>query len=331
MSNSNRRTRAARAGFVMSPEEKVDFSRNQLASYQQLQFPSDLAAYGFIMNFQKFTFNAGSADGNTEFNPVNIKTEDSLILPIPSPLNQNYSVSIEDTKSGPFIQGAARLLASIADGTSAGNDENSFGQIFGDLFGTGNDADSDLGGGARGVFKGAKTGAEIFSKLTTNKIGRKAGKTILGDAAFATIEQALGSIYNPSNIAAFKGTPLRKHSLNWKLSPRNADETVQLNRIVSKIRRHMHASLEAFGDDGLFLQTYPDILQCALITPDKNQNIFYKPGLIQNFSVDHSGNDQTNFFAESGSPVQYDIKLEFMEIDYITQEDFGYDDDGGIN
>lgn len=329
MSNSNKRTRAARAGFVMSPEEKVNLSRNQFACYKQLQFPSDLAAYGFIMNFQKFTFNAGSADGNTEFNPVNIKTEDSIILPIPSPLNQNYSVSIEDTKTGPFIQGSARLLASIADGTATG--ENSAVEIISDLFGTGNDADSDVGGGARGAFAGISKGKDLLKALTGNKVARKAGKTILGDAAFATIEQALGSIYNPSNIAVFKGTPLRKHSLNWKLSPRNADETVQLNSIVSKIRRHMHASLEGIGDDGLFLQTYPDILQCALITPDKNQNIFYKPGLIQNFIVDHSGNEQTNFFAESGSPVQYDIKLEFMELDYITQEDFGDDDDGGIN
>ena len=92
MSDINKKTRAARAGFVMSPEEKVNLSRKQLASYNQLQFPSDLAAYGFIMNFQKFTFNAGSADGNSEYNPVNIKTENSIILPIPSPLNQNYSV-----------------------------------------------------------------------------------------------------------------------------------------------------------------------------------------------------------------------------------------------
>ena len=283
----------------------------------------------FIINFQKFTFNAGSADGNTEFNPVNIKNEDSIILPIPSPLNQNYSVAIEDTKTGPFVQGAARLLASIADGTATG--ENDAGEILKDLFGTGNDLDSDVGGAGRGAFAGKNTAQAIYNTVTRNKVARKAGKTILGDAAFATIEQALGSIYNPSNIAVFKGTPLRKHSLNWKLSPRNAKETVQLNSIVSKIRRHMHASLEGIGDDGLFLQTYPDIIQCALITPDKNQNIFYKPGLIQNFVVDHSGNEQTNFFAESGSPVQYAIKLEFMELDYITQEDFGDDDDGGIN
>ena len=329
MSDSNKRTRAARFGFVMSPEEKIIKARDNLSCYQQMQFPSDLAAYGFILNFQKFTFNAGSADGNTEFNPVNIKTEDSIILPIPSPLNQNYSVAIEDTKSGPFVQGAARLLASIADGTASG--ENSAGEIIKDLFGSGDDLDSDVGGAGRGVFKGIKTTGELLAKFRNNKIARKAGKTILGDAAFSTIEQALGSIYNPSNIAVFKGTPLRKHSLNWKLSPRNASETLELNKIISKIRRHMHASLEAIGTDGLFLQTYPDILQCALITPDKNQNIFYKPGLIQNLSVDHSGNEQTNFFAESGSPVQYDIKLEFMELDYITQEDFGDDYDGGIN
>lgn len=328
MSDINKKTRASRAGFVMSPEEKILKSRNDSSSYEQLQFPNDLAAYGFIMNFQEFSFNAGQADGNTEFNPTRIKTNDSIILPIPSPLNQNYSVAIEDTKTGPFVQAFAKTLAAY---TSGNKDDPNAGEILKNLFGSGQDADADSGGVVRAAPGTAQSVKTAYSLLTGSKVGRSAGKAILGDSAFAAVEQALGSIYNPSNIAAFKGTPLRKHTLNWKLSPRNASETKSLNTIVSKIRRHMHASLEGIGSDGLFVQTYPDILQCALITPDINQNIFYKPGLIQNFIVDHSGNDQTNFFAETGSPVQYDIKLEFMELDYITREDFGDDIDGGIN
>jgi hypothetical protein len=328
MSDSNKRTRASRAGFVMSPEEKVDLSRKQLASYNQLQFPSDLAAYGFIMNFQEFSFNAGQADGNSELSPTRIQTNDSIILPIPSPLNQNYSVAIEDTKTGPFVQAFAKTLAAY---TSGNENDPAAEEILKDLFGSGEDANAKAGGMARAVAKAGPGIQTAYSLLTGSKLARSAGKVILGDSAFSAVEQALGSIYNPSNIAAFKGTPLRKHSLNWKLSPRNASETKALNTIVSKIRRHMHASLEGIGSDGLFVQTYPDILQCALITPDINQNIFYKPGLIQNFIVDHSGNEQTNFFAETGSPVQYDIKLEFMELDYITREDFGDDIDGGID
>ena len=328
MSDNNKKTRASRFGFVMSPEEKILKSRNNSSSYEQLQFPDDLAAYGFIMNFQEFSFNAGQSDGNTELNPTRIKTNDSIILPIPSPLNQNYSVAIEDTKTGPFVQAFAKLLSSY----TSGNDDDPRGEeILADLFGSGEDANANAGGAVRAGPKAAEALKTTYNALTGNKLARTAGKTILGDSAFSAVEQALGSIYNPSNIAAFKGTPLRKHTLNWKLSPRNASETKSLNTIVSKIRRHMHASLEGVGTDGLFVQTYPDILQCALITPDINQNIFYKPGLIQNFIVDHSGNDQTNFFAETGSPVQYDIKLEFMELDYITREDFGDDVDGGIN
>jgi len=327
MSDVNKKTRAARAGFVMSPEEKILKARNSLSCYEQMQFPSDLAAYGFIMNFQEFSFNAGQADGNTEFNPTNIQTKDSIILPIPSPLNQNYSVAIEDTKTGPFVQAFAKTLAAY---TSGNEDDPNASQILQDLFGSGEDTDAAAGGISRAGPKAAAGVRQAYNLLTGSKLGRSAGKTILGDSAFSAVEQALGSIYNPSNIAAFKGTPLRKHSLNWKLSPRNASETSDLNRIVSTIRKHMHASLEGIGSDGLFVQTYPDILQCALITPDINQNIFYKPGLISNFLVDHSGNEQTNFFAETGSPVQYDIKLEFMELDYITREDFGDDLDGGI-
>ena len=316
--------RSARANFVKSPEEKISEMREN-NTIDQLQFPSDLGAYGFIMNFQEFDFNAGqvgaSANGVKLATPVTISTKESIILPIPSPLQQAYGVAIEDTKTGPFVQAAARAIAaSVATDPEA--DTDILNELR-DTFGSDTQADSDQIGGTRAV-AGVR-------KLLGNKLGRKLSSTILSDSVFATLEQAVGSIYNPSNIAAFKGTPLRKHTLNWKLSPRNAAETITLNKIVSKIRKKMHASLAGTSDDGLFLQTYPDILQCALITPDKNQNIFYKPGLIQNFVVDHSGNEQTNFFAETGSPVQYDIKLEFMELDYITREDFGDDEDGGIN
>jgi len=319
--------RSARANFVKSPEEKISEMREK--GIDQLQFPSDLGSYGFIMNFQEFDFNAGQVgtsdgpNGTALANPVTISTKESIILPIPSPLQQAYGVAVEDVKSGPFMQTIARAVAAGTDTAIIDGEEVSVLDEIRSTFGNDVDADSDAFGALRGV-----TGLRNF---LSKQAGRGLAAKILPDSAFTVLEQAVGSIYNPSNIAAFKGTPLRKHTLNWKLSPRNAAETITLNKIVSKIRKKMHASLEGTNEEGLFLQTYPDILQCALITPDENQNIFYKPGLIQNFIVDHSGNEQTNFFAETGSPVQYDIKLEFMELDYVTREDFGSDEDGGVD
>ena len=303
-----------RTSFAKPPKEKIKQSREN-GTLTQLQFPQDLGAFAFVINFQKFKY----APGN--IGPLKITTEDSILLPLPANLSQDYRADIKQASIGAIGQATA-LAFSEADKILKDASETGILNMLGNIGGKltdftgaeiqsigdlkpGNDALSDMGGLVRGL-----------SQIS--------GRALLPEFALTGLEAGLGNIFNPVNIAAFKGNPIRTHDLNWKLIPRNKNESETLNKIVKKIRYKMHSKLEGIGqgEDGQIIQQYPDIVSCALITPDINNSIFYKPGLISEFIVNHSGKGDLNFFNETHSPVNYDIKLKFSELDFITRDDF---------
>lgn len=304
-----------RTSFAKPPKEKIKEAREK-GTLTQLQFPQDLGAFAFVINFQKYTYAPG------DIGPLKITTEDSILLPLPANLSQDYRADIKQAGIGAIGQATA-LAFSEADknlkdvsetglrnmlGSIGGKLSDFSGvdrpQSFGDLV-PGDDLLSDVGGLVRGL-------TQI------------SGRALLPEFVLTGLEAGLGNVFNPVNIAAFKGNPIRTHDLNWKLIPRNKNESETLNKIVKKIRYKMHSKLEGIGqgEDGQIIQQYPDIVSCALITPDVNNSIFYKPGLISDFSVNHSGKGDLNFFNETHSPVNYDIKLKFSELDFITRDDF---------
>ncbi len=302
---------SVRAGLIKPPEVKM--KGNRLGGMSQLAYPDDLAQYGFIMNFQEYTYRV-----NTD-NPLKIDTKNSIILPLPEKLGQEYNASLKDEELNPI--GQAISLATNAQ-VNEGAGEGFTGTIDAAINNSKKSALEMLGdmstGGAQEGFAGLR-GLQAAAKA--------AGKSISPDFIVSAVEAGAGNIFNPANITAFKGTPIRKHKLNWKLVPRSKSESETLSNIVKLIRRSMHSQLDGFGDgssatSGAFFQRYPDIIQCALITPDINNSIFYKPALVSAFGVDHTGQGGLNFFQGTGSPVEYTLSLEINEIDFITRSDF---------
>lgn len=298
-----------RSGLIKSPAEKI--KNNKIGGLTQLTYPEDLGAYGFVMNFQEYTYKVDTSQ------PLQIKTKESIILPLPEKLGQDYGASIKDEELNPLGQLIAKTvnnnITNPGDGTLQGTAQQAYDagvDSFRDVVGDAGKITEDAGETASGMFR------------ALNLAGRLISKKVAPDFVVSAIEAGAGNIYNPANIAAFKGTPIRKHKLNWKLIPRNKSESARLNQIVQLIRRKMHSQLKGLGDEAELFQEYPDILMCALITPDINNSIFYKPGLVSKFSVDHSGQSGLNFFQGTGSPVEYNISLEFSEIDFITRDDF---------
>lgn len=302
-----------RSGFVKPPKETMEDIRGK--KLVQMQFPSDIGAYGFVINFQEYRYQPDDTN-----DPLKIKTKESILLPIPTNLGQQYSASIKEERLGVIGQAVALGFSEIdrsLDDAETGffkSGENILNQLnttagIGDGVSLSKD---DVGDSAVGILRGV---AQIPA------IARRA---LLPEFALSAVEAGFGNIYNPNNIAAFKGNPIRTHDLNWKLIPRNKKESETLNKIVKTIRHKMHSTLEGLGEgtEGTFIQNYPDIIQCALITPDINNSIFYKPGLISDFAVEHAGKGDLNFFNDTGSPVNYDVKIKFTELDFITRKDF---------
>lgn len=300
-----------RSGFakIKTPAEKI--KKNKLGGLTQLTYPEDLGAYGFVINFQEYSYTVDNAQ------PLKIDTKESIILPLPEKLGQDYTASIKDEELNPLGQ---LIATTVADDFAVPNDGTIVGAVEGSVDAAGS-AFNDVVGDKNSLFDDpAKVGSGIFRGL--NQAAKLLKKRVAPDFAVSAVEAGAGNIYNPANISAFKGTPVRKHKLNWKLIPRNKSESAKLTQIIQLIRRKMHSQLAGLDGEGEFLQEYPDIISCALITPDINNSIFYKPGLISKFNVDHTGQSGLNFFQGTGSPVEYNLNLEFSELDFITRDDF---------
>ena len=322
------------------PVDNIIERKKQKAKVGQMKFPSDLGQYSMLLNFQEYKF---LSDREGELEQISLK--DSIQLPLPANLEQAYNIEVDSKSSvGPIVEAALKGVIDVADE----------GFFEGDLFGGfkdalgGDDAQSNITDavgtvarqGASPVVSALEADAKLQQKATgaqtsTSKASR-AGRAFRGLAvavglpkSLATgVEASLGAIYNPVLAATFKGVPLRGHSFNWKLIPRNAQESANLNEIVRKIRHAMHPDLTGLQDSGGFILEYPNIVTPVLLMPDNDQNIFYKPGLITNFKVSH-GKDQKAFFGSTGNPVVYDLQLDYTELDIITKEDFDALDNRG--
>ena len=331
-----------RRAFAVPVDDIVN-RKKQKAKVGQMKFPSDLGQYSMLLNFQEYKF-LSDREGELE----QISLTDSIQLPLPANLEQAYNVDVDSKSSiGPLVEASLKGLIDVGDkGLFEGSLFGGFSEALG-----GEAAQDNLSNAVDAVGVGARTSAgpitkviQADKKVTSQNVktkvkpsgGVRAGKAT---AALATavglpksiatgIEASLGAIYNPVLAATFKGVPLRGHSFNWKLIPRNAQESANLNGIVRKIRHSMHPDLTGLLENGGFILEYPNIVTPVLLMPDNDQNIFYKPGLITNFKVSH-GKDQKAFFGSTGNPVVYDLQLDYTELDIITKEDFDALDNRG--
>ena len=316
------------------PVDNIIERKKQKAKVGQMKFPSDLGQYSMLLNFQEYKF---LSDREGELEQISLK--DSIQLPLPANLEQAYNVDVDSKSSiGPIVEASLKGLIDVGDkGFFEGELFGGFSEALG-----GEAAQDNLSNAIDATGVGARQGAGPITKViqadqksittktkTKPTTGVRYGKAAAGLAtavglpkSIATgIEASLGAIYNPVLAATFKGVPLRGHSFNWKLIPRNAQESANLNGIVRKIRHSMHPDLTGLRENGGFILEYPNIVTPVLLMPDNDQNIFYKPGLITNFKVTH-GKDQKAFFGQTGNPVVYDIQLDYTELDIITKEDF---------
>ena len=331
-----------RRAVAVPVEEEISRKKNKTAP-TQFSFPSDLGSYQMLLNFQTYKF-LSDREGELE----QVSTKDSIALPLPANLEQSYNIEV-DSKSalGPISEAIAKGVISAAEGESlfAGvsqalgtgdsdtNLTDAVGVIGKEAAGPVAKVRADSRARSEKKAKQAKTGTTTTkpagSGTKVSAGSRAMGKRAMSLAASAglpksigtTLEASLGAIYNPVLAATFKGVPLRGHSFNWKLIPRNPQESANLNEIIRVIRRAMHPYLSGIREQGGFILEYPEVLTPVLLMPDNDQNIFYKPGLITNFKVTH-GKDQKAFFAKTGNPVVYDLQLDYTELDIITQEDF---------
>lgn len=253
-----------------------------------LTFPTDIGKYFIKFSFQSYVKEAALKIAKDEPTVV-------VIFPIPTNLNENFSVSYNDAKLGPVLGAAVQTVTNVAMGQQALMSK-------------------DTGASAADA-------AYVVGRSAAIKGGEKLG--ISGETLAANIDKATGVVPNPHLAAIFQDIGLRTHSFTFRFSPKNKQEADLLKKIVKTIKRRMLPGTGRSGESSTGpLFSFPDVVDISF-GPEKDAPYFIQRSVLESMTVNYAPNGTPAFFKD-GSPTDIEIGLNFKEIRVVTRND--YDD-----
>ncbi|PHS22112.1 MAG: hypothetical protein COA84_13100 [Robiginitomaculum sp.] len=263
-----------------------------------MRFPEDLGSHAIILNFK--SYNYSQTDGGES----RIGT-DSIVLPLPTNLQDSFTVNAQSQELGFGGDIVAQSLSS--------------GKTFG-----------DLGAGFVDSLSGLKaTDSEFNTKemLTNFKaaakfFGRSGLDTVLPGLG-AAADVASGKAINPHVTIDFDGMNLKSHSFTWNFAPKNARESDLLRRITNKIRHNILPDYVGGSDAsvlGKALLTYPDLVDIFFVGIDQSYFYHFKPCMVQSFTTNFSPNGLA--FVTGGKPAMVQFQMSLTEAKIHTRSDY---------
>lgn len=286
----------------MGADQKIEAAKNEFKHHTRLQFPSDLGAYGMLLNFTKYEYNRGLSS-LIKTQPLNAG---SIVLPLPQSLEDIINVRSGNAELG--LTGAAALgfMTGAVTGEQLGKVTA---QAVGDL------AANISNAGMNDYLSTART----FSKF----VGRNLLDNIAPGAGLAA-DITTGTAVNPHTTLEFEGVALKPHNFQWVLSPRNERESTSLNDIIRTIRRNILPQYQGLTDTNIFpraLLTYPNLVQITLLGIDQDYFYYYKPAMINAFNVQYAQGNGISLL-KGGRPAVVTITMSMLEAEIHTAEDY---------
>lgn len=250
--------------------------------FEVFTYPQDIGKYFIKFSFISYSKDKALAVAKDE--PTTV-----VIFPIPTTLNENFSVTYNDAKLGSVLGAAVETGVKILNGQQ-------------DLM-------------SKETGKTIVQAAGVGVREGVGKMG--------GEALLANIDAATGVVPNPHLAAIFQDIGLRSHSFNFRFSPKNKQEAELLKKIVKTIKRRMlpGTALSAEASTGP-LFSFPDVVDISF-GPEKDAPYFIQRSVLESMTVNYAPNGTPAFFRD-GSPTDIEIGLNFKEIRVVTRND--YDD-----
>jgi hypothetical protein len=254
--------------------------------FEVLTYPQDIGKYFIKFSFQSYVKEAALKIAKDEPTVV-------VIFPIPSNLNENFSVSYNDAKLGPITGAAVDSVKNLMSGNLSMNQA--------------------------GV-TAAEAGAVLMRERAAG--GLNIGKVkISGETLTANIDKATGVVPNPHLAAIFQDIGLRTHTFTFRFSPKNKQEADLLKKIVKTIKRRMLPGTGRSGESSTGpLFSFPDIVDISF-GPEKDAPYFIQRSVLESMTVNYAPNGTPAFFKD-GSPTDIEIGLNFKEIRVVTRNDY---------
>jgi len=245
------------------------------------------------------------------------KLLDSIILPIPSNIQDGNSVSYADSSLDGLTAG---VYDAVRGGFTNPEQNRTFSQIQSSL--------SNVLSGTAGVLISPDA-----KRIFLNSIAAQAANIPFGGNL--TVSQILaretGEILNPNMELLFNGVTLRSFKFSFKMTPRDGTEAKEIRKIIKKLKFYM---VPGFGNEdtstgsvgnrtgSTFLKS-PGVFQLSYrngldIHPFLNR---FKLCFLTDMSVNYTGEGTYATYGD-GSPVSYIMDLSFKELEPIYRGDY---------
>lgn len=276
----------------------------QNSTFTSYQYPSIINGHNIVLMFKSYDYNA-AASGVINQSTIS-DTGASVVLPLPSNLEDTYSVKV-----GPYEMGAS-------------------GALVGDAFtGQGREAiTNSLRGAADGGAGDAAQGGVANLLNNMQSAAAFAGRNLLDELPVGGVAGAVdlvsGSAVNPHVALKFDGVDLKTHNFEWGLSPRNEAEAANIKRLINFIRSRMLPEFgNATGSNGSAIDRallkYPDLVYIFFMGVDQSYFYYFKPCMINSFTANYTPNGVA--LNRGGKPAFVNIRMTLTESRIHTRED----------
>lgn len=269
-----------------------------------LRFPQETIQFGTLFRFVKYDYQ--NQKTNTKF--ISSMNGASIALPLPVQLQMALGLSYAGVDTG-ILGFSAKAGAQFADNIqSAISQEGKAAATV--AAGNGIEALSDAGNIAQYALR----------KMAANKL-------LGGAAGEAAIDQMLGNVINPFNVATFRNVQSRSYTLSFNLVATSKDESDQIKQICDAFMYHSlpyksQGAAEVQGQT-FFLNMPDEVEICYFGTQYLYQ---FARAAITSVSIDYSPLGQPSFFGTSKAPTVVTLNLGIQEIQQLTRQAF--DDQG---
>ena len=235
----------------------------------------------------------------------------TVLLPIPSNVQDGNSVSYQDSQMNSITAAAVGGTTAAMQNAGAAVAQGKFSAAAGEVAGA---AKSALG----------QSGLNMGSAqdLITRKLAADAVNIFGGNV---TLEQIMarqtGEIFNPNMELLFNGPTLRAFKFQFKMMPRNRDESNQVKSIIRTFKKNMAPKTSS---GRLFLNT-PNIFELRYRQGESDHSFLhkFKQCVLQDLAVNYTGEGNYATY-DDGTPISMVMDLTFKELEPIY--DIDYDD-----
>lgn len=276
---------------LVNQTSDIDSAVNKKASNELkfITYPTDLAsAYsiGFTFyEYERFKF----------YSEASVKPRDVIRLPLPNNLTDALTINYNNFDMGPLrgpaFESAIRKLGDFEQL----NDIGALGRLAG------------------------QTAKDVISALSDPDVARVVGRRMLQKLSpdiSSTVDLALGNTPNPHNTVSFNGVGLRAFRFNWRLSPNNAKDSDELQRLIYALK-----SKSLPRKKGEYLLNYPDYVKVK-IYPQKLNDLFqFTPMIVDSFAVNYAPSGNIAFHGDD-TPQEVELTITLRETRIQTAEDY---------